>query len=895
MIGDAIRYLHKVAGPFDLIFQDGDTSQYSAAARRSSSTARAGGLLVTAASPRRATTISARRRRPTHHDLSVSMEELALSVKRSDLYDDRTMARGRQVRRLSPQSCRSWPTCSRGWRARRPRCAPRTGTTMRGARYAVATKPPRTRSHVAMTGCTTITSLAPRVARGELRAERLTEDALGDHREAAAALNAFITVTADEALADARQADREIAGGRYRGPLHGIPISLKDLIDVAGVPTTAASRLREGTTGAARCAGRQRTCARRRGVRRQDQPARVRVRHDQRRLGLGPGAPSDRSDRDRPAGRAAARPSPCAPACRIASVGTDTGGSIRIPAAACGIVGLKPGWGEISADGVVPLSRQLDHVGPLARSVDDAASDVRRAARRAVPRRSSRSIARASPGSSSRRLTATSWIASAPRSKPGFRQPSRRLRRGGASCRRHRSPHAARHRADLSAPRAGRCRGVSRHERSSAGRTPTRPTCACGSRWAATSSPRTTCARCAAATVIRQRGRARARRASMRSCCRRCRSRRRRSAPPRVPVKGGQEPVRTAMLRCTQPFNLTGHPAISLPCGTTRAGLPVGLQIVGHHGRTADLLRVARAVEQTLSRTRCSRRSFTAGSSVSPTSAATERVVRPFDWGLDWMPANGHRRRTRSPQRCVRAWIDAVMQDTDAFFTPAPTDRLHVHTGVATAATTGTLTFPSALDDAASRRTTSCTRASFPRRDKRRAVVVLPQWNSDAGGHIGLSRLLARVGITALRLSLPYHDRPHAAGAHARRLHRQLQRRAHRAGVPAGGARCAARAVVAARPGLRASRPARHEPRLVPGDADRGARAAGARAGAQSRLAVFRGRRLAGPVDVARARRASTATSSSRRCANCGGRSARGRISNARAARRRCSCTRSTT
>ena len=77
-------------------------------------------------------------------------------------------------------------------------------------------------------------------------------------------------------------------------------------------------------------------------------------------------------------------------------------------------------------------------------------------------------------------------------------------------------------------------------------------------------------------------------------------------APPigaaTVPVNGGQEVVRTAMLRCTQPFNLSGHPAISLPCGKTAAGLPVGLQIVGHAGRTTALLRVARAIERTVNR-----------------------------------------------------------------------------------------------------------------------------------------------------------------------------------------------------------------------------------------------------------------------------------------------------
>src|SRR5690606_27009860 len=77
-------------------------------------------------------------------------------------------------------------------------------------------------------------------------------------------------------------------------------------------------------------------------------------------------------------------------------------------------------------------------------------------------------------------------------------------------------------------------------------------------------------------------------------------------APPlgaaNVPVNGESEPVRNVMLRCTQPFNLSGHPAISLPCGTSRAGLPIGLQVVGHFGRTHDLLRIARTIERALAR-----------------------------------------------------------------------------------------------------------------------------------------------------------------------------------------------------------------------------------------------------------------------------------------------------
>ena len=96
-------------------------------------------------------------------------------------------------------------------------------------------------------------------------------------------------------------------------------------------------------------------------------------------------------------------------------------------------------------------------------------------------------------------------------------------------------------------------------------------------------------------------------------------------APPigaaTVPVIGGDEPVRTAMLRCTQPFNLSGHPAISVPCGTTRAGLPVGLQIVGHHGRTADLAARRRDGRARPRRSTMIARFFHAGKRASPTSA----------------------------------------------------------------------------------------------------------------------------------------------------------------------------------------------------------------------------------------------------------------------------------
>ncbi|HUE85267.1 MAG TPA: hypothetical protein VMO26_04245 [Vicinamibacterales bacterium] len=138
-----------------------------------------------------------------------------------------------------------------------------------------------------------------------------------------------------------------------------------------------------------------------------------------------------------------------------------------------------------------------------------------------------------------------------------------------------------------------------------------------------------------------------------------------------------------------------------------------------------------------------------------------DRLVRPFDWGLDWLPQNGAA-PPEVPLDAVRAWVNTVMEDTDAFFTPAPTTD---YTFTPAAAVTrgegkgeaGTLRFPSALETPHPENNVVQARF-FPAKDKRRAIVVMPQWNSDAGGHIGLSQLVARLGISALRLSKPYHD-----------------------------------------------------------------------------------------------------------------------------------------
>ncbi len=131
-------------------------------------------------------------------------------------------------------------------------------------------------------------------------------------------------------------------------------------------------------------------------------------------------------------------------------------------------------------------------------------------------------------------------------------------------------------------------------------------------------------------------------------------------------------------------------------------------------------------------------------------SVTKDRVVRPFEWGLEWIPPNGHA-IDAAPASVLGDWVDGVMADTDAFFTAEPTSAYTLRDGA--------LTFPSALTtphDA--NNTVRCQYFAANRSPRRAAVLALPQWNADPGGHVGLCKLLAWNGVSALRLSLPYHD-----------------------------------------------------------------------------------------------------------------------------------------
>ena len=138
-------------------------------------------------------------------------------------------------------------------------------------------------------------------------------------------------------------------------------------------------------------------------------------------------------------------------------------------------------------------------------------------------------------------------------------------------------------------------------------------------------------------------------------------------------------------------------------------------------------------------------------------SITKDRKVRPFEWGLDWIPSNGH--HALDPEAQLRAWVDGIMTDTTAFFHAPETSDYSFEAaspGRRRKGEAGTVRFPSAFVTPHDVNNTVVARW-FPPSRGARAVVVLPQWNADADGHIGLSRLLASCGVGALRMSLPYH------------------------------------------------------------------------------------------------------------------------------------------
>jgi aspartyl-tRNA(Asn)/glutamyl-tRNA(Gln) amidotransferase subunit A len=218
----------------------------------------------------------------------------------------------------------------------------------------------------------TILQTGQLLRKGSLSPVELTEDCLARIEKLNPRLNAFITVTAESARSEARTAEAEIRRGKWRGPLHGVPIALKDLIDTAGVRTTAASSLFKDRIPPEDAEVFRRL---------KDAGAVLLGKQNLHEFAYGGSSMVSYFGEVRNAWNAehiaggSSGGSATAVAARLGfgAIGTDTAGSVREPAALCGVVGLKPTYGRVSARGVIPLSVSLDHVGPIARTVADVA------------------------------------------------------------------------------------------------------------------------------------------------------------------------------------------------------------------------------------------------------------------------------------------------------------------------------------------------------------------------------------------------------------------------------------------------------------------------------------------------------------------------------------------
>ncbi len=438
----------------------------------------------------------------------------------------------------------------------------------------------------------TIAEFGRRLRARELTSEAVTDECLRRIDADNPRLNAFILVMADEARAQAREADREIAAGRDRGPLHGVPISLKDLLDTRGTPTTAASRVRDGH------------------IAERDAPAVSHLRqagavfvgktnlHEfafgttNEDSAYGP-ARNPYDPARSPGGSSGGSAVSVAAGMALATIGTDTGGSIRIPAAACGIVGFKPAFGEVSTAGVVPLSRTFDHVGPLTQTVTDAWLVYRGLMGGDIPKAPA-----PIPVSGLRIAVPRGYFFDVldDQVKARFDESLEALRRAGARI----DDIEIRHARDIGTVYVHICiADASAYHAATLERMPERYTpnvrlrlemgrYVTGEDYVRALAGREVLRREVDAALAGHDA----------------------IAVPTLPIpppllgeamiKVGatEEPVRNLMLRLTSPFNITGHPAIALPCGTTSSGLPCSVQLVGI--QSDALVRVALAVESCL-------------------------------------------------------------------------------------------------------------------------------------------------------------------------------------------------------------------------------------------------------------------------------------------------------
>ena len=448
-----------------------------------------------------------------------------------------------------------------------------------------------------------IQDLAPLIRSREVSPRDLVRACLDRIDRYDGTLNSFITVLAEPALATAEAAEREIAAGAYRGPVHGVPVAVKDLLATAGVRTTSGSRIEADCVPDYDATVVERL---------REAGAILLGKLNLHEFACGPTSTSPHFGRvgnpwhpNRIAGGSSGGSGSAVKASLVtAAIGTDTGGSIRIPAALCGIAGLKPTYGWVSRFGVTALAWSLDHVGPMTKTVEDAAL-MMNAIAGYDPRDPGSSDVPAPDFTQDLRLGARGLRIGVPRAffferlEPGVRSAVEEamtvFERLGAELREVTIPdieyagiaqlaitmsESAAYHLDYIRQRAGDYAPDVRLRLESGRFVP---------------APRYLQALRARSYLIEMTRRTMADLDALMTPTVAV------TAPEpgltHLEVEGKREDIRTALTRLTSPFNLVGLPALTVPCGFSD-GLPVGLQIVGKPFAEATILRAGWAYEQ---------------------------------------------------------------------------------------------------------------------------------------------------------------------------------------------------------------------------------------------------------------------------------------------------------
>ncbi len=415
-------------------------------------------------------------------------------------------------------------------------------------------------------------------------------------------LNAFILPDREGAMATARAAETEIMAGRSRGPLHGVPLGVKDIIDVAGLPTTCHSKILQGNVAKTDSV----VVAKLRGA-----GAIPMGKLSTHEFAIGgpcfdlPYKPARNPwNRDHhPGGSSSGSGSGLAAGFFPLALGTDTGGSVRHPASACGIVGLKPTYGLVSRRGVFPLSFTLDHVGPMARDAADAALLLEAMAGHdpadpgSAPAAALHATARLGDGVAGLRVGYVRHFHETdtqahPEVAAALDGVTAALTAQDAVVRPIVLPPLAEFTAVNRTILAAESWSIH------APWLRTRP----GDYAAMTRARLLTGAFIGAGDYV---GAQRARLALIRAVndafrevdVLLCAS----SLDPACRIDDAAEVARTYSRQCRMPFNVTGHPALAMMSGLSRDGLPLSVQFVGAYHADALLLRVAAAYEKTAS------------------------------------------------------------------------------------------------------------------------------------------------------------------------------------------------------------------------------------------------------------------------------------------------------